>query len=134
MINGEKIKKYFTILLAIQLFLSHAGIIYAQSADYTQKGTNPVSSQIEKYLCAPTDTSKSGGNTAVYSSDPNNNDAAAHNLAQNDLFNCINKLYRFAIALGAAVGLFFIVISGYLYMSAEGNQESVDKAKSIFTS
>ena len=108
----NKYRLYFLILLAVMQFFAYTSI-YAQSTavyDYTQGGKNPVSSEIEKYLCAPT------------------------NQASNDLYNCINRIYRFAIILASVVAVFFIVIGGYVYMSAEGNQESVDKAKSILVS
>ena len=50
------------------------------------------------------------------------------------MYQCINQIYKFAIVLAAVIGVFFIVIAGYVYMSADGNSESVDKAKSILES
>lgn len=107
-----KIKKYFLLLLLAELLLAYTPA-YAQQLstyDYTQKGTNPVSSQIERYLCAPTSTSA------------------------NSLYDCINRLYKFAIIVASVLGVLFLVIAGYIYMSAEGNNEAVEKAKNILTS
>lgn len=125
----QKIKNIFFALLIFETVLSFANLAYAQTVtngyDYNYAKDAGVSAQIEKFLCAP-----SGGqtstNTGTFYPDSAN--------ANNDLFTCINKLYRFAIAAGSVVGIFFIVIAGYLYMSSEGSQETVDRAKSIFAS
>ncbi len=108
----QKIKTFFIILIATQLLLAHINLAYAQNSPSV---TNPpvysgVSSQIEQYLCAPTNT------------------------VGTDLFTCINKLYRFAIAAGSVVAILFIVIAGYRYMASDGNQETIDNAKSMFIS
>jgi hypothetical protein len=77
---------------------------------------NPgVDSQIKQYLCAPpADGADVSGNSS--------------------LFTCINQLYKFAIVVAAVVGVFFIVIAGYLYMSSGGSDESVKTAKDMLTS
>jgi hypothetical protein len=132
----KNFKKYLLLLLLTNIFLFYGNLAYAaNSADYTQNNTNPVSSQIEQYLCAPT----SGGGSYVstngnYFGTTPDTAVAANNTASNDLYLCINRLYKFAIAIGTAAGVLMIVIAGYLYMSSDGNQESVDKAKSILTS
>jgi hypothetical protein len=64
----------------------------------------------------------------------NTDTAAFYNTGSGDLYRCINRLYRFAIIFASSIAVMFIVIAGYLYMSAEGNQEAVDKAKAILTS
>ncbi|MDE2311772.1 MAG: hypothetical protein KGJ93_01620 [Patescibacteria group bacterium] len=110
--NRNKIKSFLLLFISLQLFFAHINLAYAQ----TYSG---VESQIKTFLCTPTD---------ARNATPGNNPAA------NDLFTCVNKLYRFAIAAGSVMALFFIVISGYLWMSSDGNQETVDKAKSIFAS
>lgn len=134
MIAPSRAKKIIYFTLAAGLLLSYANLAFAEDVpDYTQGKTNPVSSQIEKYLCAPSDASNSQVNTNIFGHTANNT-SGGNNLAQNDLYVCINKLYRFAIAAGSVVGILFIVISGYLYIASDGNQETVDKAKSIFTS
>src|SRR3989344_6084450 len=112
----NKTKKYFFILLLAELLFSYAPAFAQtqsttpQAFDYSKAG---VSTQIQQYLCAPNFL---GGNQAANSTDAS-------------LFTCINKLYRFAIVIASVVGVFFIVIAGYVYMAAEGNQESVEKAK-----
>jgi hypothetical protein len=127
-------KKYLLIMLLANLFLAWANLAYAQqqAADYSKSN---VQAGIEKYLCAP----KSGGGSywstdgTYFGSSPDKT-VGANNKAQNDLYNCINKLYKFAIAAGSVAGIAMIVIAGYVYMSAEGSQESVDKAKNILVS
>ena len=107
-----KFKKLLLSLLLFELLFAYVPA-FAQTPppyDYSQNGTNPISSQIETYLCSP----KNGGSGVLY--------------------QCINQIYKFAIVLAAVIGVFFIVIAGYVYMSADGNSESVDKAKSILES
>jgi hypothetical protein len=109
----DTLKKYFLILLLAELLFAYAPA-FAQTTpapyDYSQGGTNPVSTQIETFICNP----KGTGNGVLY--------------------QCINQIYKFSIVLASVIGVFFIVIAGYIYMSAEGNSESVDKAKSIIES
>jgi len=126
-------KKYLYILLLAELMLSYipAQVFAADTSVY--KG---VSSQIEEYLCAPSkvQTSQTNLGTGVGQSLQDGgyqNYAASNNANSGDLYRCINQLYKFAIILSAVIGVFFLVIAGYIYMSAEGNQESVDKAKNI---
>jgi hypothetical protein len=103
-----KIKKLLLSLLLFELLFAYVpAFADAPSADYSTAG---VSTQIETYLCSP----KNGGSGVLY--------------------QCINQIYKFAIVLAAVIGVFFIVIAGYVYMSADGNSESVDKAKSILES
>ncbi|MFA5990690.1 MAG: C39 family peptidase [Candidatus Doudnabacteria bacterium] len=128
-----KIKKYFYILLLVELMLSYipAQVFAADKFDYSTSG---VSKQIETYLCAPSAVDKKSTEvtTGTFQGLSNYQTYAATNNANSgDLFKCINQLYRFAIILSAVIGVFFIVIAGYIYMSADGNQESVDKAKNI---
>ncbi len=127
----NKYKLYFLILLAVMQFFAYTSI-YAQSTDVYDYRKSGVSAQIEKYLCAPTNQSSSYLSNQY--TDAGVANTAARNLASNDLYICINRIYRFAIILASVVAVFFIVIGGYVYMSAEGNQESVDKAKSILVS
>lgn len=104
-----KFKKIFFGLVLAELILFYAGPAQAQvSATTPYTG---VQATVEQYLCSP-----APGQTG------------------NTLYTCINKIYRFAIAIGATAGILMIVVAGYLYMSAEGNQESIDRAKTMFTS
>ncbi len=119
-------KKYFLFFMVVYLFFAHT-VVYA--AGELPKYTG-VSGEIEKYLCAPTDASKDQGNTPGVGT----SNAAANNSASQDLYRCINQLYKFAIILGSSIAVFFVVVAGYIYMSADGNQESVDKAKDILIS
>lgn len=126
-------KKYFLILLLLELFFSYAPA-YAQttsSTDYTKAG---VSDQIKKYLCAPSTVSQSQTGALTLGQTDYQQYAASNNTNGNDLFLCINQLYKFAIVVASVIGVFMIVIAGYFYISSDGNQESVDKAKSIIVS
>jgi len=133
MTQKNKIKKLFFSFLLLEMLLFFAPAVYAQVQpyDYSKAG---VSDQIKLYLCAPTDDNK--GTYGTFGNDPvlGQGQAGANNKAGGDLYLCINKIYRFAIVGGGVVGVFFIVIGGYLYMSAEGNSESLEKAKSMLIS
>src|SRR5438128_2150457 len=109
----NKLKKYLLALLLLELCLAY-GTAYAQvqTYDYSNSG---VQAQIKSYLCTPTDPTP--GQTG--------------NPASRDLYTCINKLYKFAVVLASVIGVFFLVIAGYLYMSAAGEAEGVTKAKEI---
>src|ERR1700722_8599038 len=103
----QNLKLFLSIFFLLEILFSY-NISYAQT---TAVYSGPQSG-ITQYLCTPT---SSTGNPL-------------------DLYSCINKLYKFAIVISGVVGMFFIVIAGYVYMNAGGNQESVDKAKEMFTS
>ncbi len=106
-----KIKKCFFTLLLLELFFAYVPAFAQTTPPPYDYGANAgVSKQIEAYLCNPT-ASGSG-----------------------ILYQCINQLYKFAIILACVLGVLFIVVAGYVYMSAEGNSESIDKAKSILES
>ncbi|MEK7161694.1 MAG: pilin [Patescibacteria group bacterium] len=131
----NRFKKYLFILLLVELMLSYipTQVFAAEQFNYASSG---VSKQIEAYLCAPSKVNENQTNLGTGAGQRlqdggYQNYAAANNANSGDLFKCINQLYRFAIILSAVIGVFFIVIAGYIYMSAEGNQESVDKAKNI---
>jgi hypothetical protein len=129
-------KKLLLISICFYLAIGFLNLAFAQnttsgSADYTTAG---VGAQIKQYLCAPSDPEKSQTNLATNAFGGHLDSSGANNVASGDLYNCINRLYRFAIVTAAVVGVFFIVIAGYLYIGAGGNQESVDKAKSILAS
>jgi hypothetical protein len=126
--NPAKIKIFLLVFIVAQLFLSYVNVAYAT----TTPAYTGVQGQISAFLCTPTDTSNNTAGSTSYIGGADN--AALNNTAGTDLYGCINKIYRFAIAFGTAIGIGFIVVAGYVYMAAEGNQESVDKAKSIFTS
>ncbi len=106
----KKLKIFILGFLLVEMFFTYAPA-RAQTTQYTG-----VQQQLTDYLCTPSDAST--------------NPTAA----QGDLYNCINRLYRFALVVASVFSVFMIVIGGYIYMSAEGNQESVDKAKSILIS
>ncbi len=110
----KKLKFFVLGFLLVEVFFTYATPAYAQTTEGKQY--TGVQQQLTDYLCTPSDAST--------------NPTAA----QGDLYNCINRLYRFALVVASVFSVFMIVIAGYIYMSAEGNQESVDKAKSILVS
>lgn len=137
----KNILRVFLLGLLLANFILSSPVTLAQSnassSAYIGKGAE---ADIKRFLCAPTETPPSQqqivkpleANLTLGQGAANN--AAANNPAQFDLYNCINRLYRFAIVLGSSIGVLFIVIAGYLYMSADGNKEAVDKAKGMLAS
>jgi hypothetical protein len=117
----HKLKQSLFLLLLLELIFSYAPAVYAQtgsnSASYNYGTSAGVDKQITQYLCTPSNTTNPNVN-------PNSQ----------DLFKCINQLYKFSIVLASVVGVFFIVIAGYIYMSAAGDSEGVTKAKDILVS
>ena len=96
----------------------------AEQFNYASSG---VSKQIEAYLCAPSKVNENQTNLGTGAGqrlqDGGYQNYARRPITQTRRFiKCINQLYRFAIILSAVIGVFFIVIAGYIYMSAEGNQ------------
>ena len=117
-----KTKNFFkatllSLLLANLIMAFSFNFAFAQTAtthlQSTAKKYSGVEGQIKDFLCTPSDAST---------------DATA---AQGDLYTCINKIYRFALIIASVFGVFMLVIAGFVYMSAEGNEESVTKAKDI---
>ncbi len=92
----------------------------ADSGRATYKG---VEGSITDFLCTPTDSSAVPGATGSII----NPGTAVINIASNDLYDCINKLYRFGIAFGAIAGVFWLILAGYYYIS--GSEAAIAKAK-----
>lgn len=109
MIKNKKYFKIFFFLFFCFELLFYSDFIFAQEP----RKYSGVESEIKQFLCTPTDAKINPEG------------------AKGDLYTCINKLYRFAIVISSIVAVFFIVIAGYIYMAAEGNEESVTKAKDI---
>ncbi len=57
-------------------------------------------------------------------------DTAAPN---NDLYNCINRLYKYALVISSIAGVFMIMLGGYMYIFSGGNDKKVSTAKSFIT-
>ncbi len=103
-----KFKKFFFLILVVMIFFSQLSLAYAQEV-YDYKANSGAQKSITDYLCTPKQADGSG----------------------ETLFECINKIYKFVIIFASMLAVLFIVIAGYVYMAAEGNQEAVDKAKNI---
>lgn len=132
--NKNTLKKLLLIFILAQLCLAWTNLAYAQNpGEYDYAKDANVDDTIKEFLCAPEErpANPQGG---VWFGSGSDTAAAGTNPAQYSLYNCINKMYKFAIAVASTVGVFFIVLAGYLYISSEGNQEQVDKAKSILVS
>jgi|GEM_PF-3889128 len=129
-------KKSVLVLLCVNMLLGFTSLAQAQTATFDYS-TSKVQTSIEKYLCAPTQGGGSywskNSSVADLNNKPNTS-VAENNVAGHDLYNCINRLYKFSIVVAAVIGVFFIVIAGYLYMASDGDEESVTKAKSILVS
>jgi hypothetical protein len=109
----SKIKKYFYILLLVELIISYipAQVFAAEQYNYASSG---VSSQIEAYLCAPSAVDKKSTETTTGTGwrlvdGGYQQYAASNNANSGDLYKCINQLYKFAIILSAVIGVFFLV-------------------------
>ena len=132
----KSFKKFFLVFLLLELFLTYTPAFAIPTSTGYDYSTAGVSDQIKKYLCAPTPANSSQTNNfgSGTGNSINTNQAAYGNNNSGDLYLCINQMYKFAIVVASVVGVFFIVIAGYVYISSEGNAESVEKAKSIVTS
>ncbi len=51
----------------------------------------------------------------------------------NDLFDCINRLYKYALVISSIAGVFMIMLGGYMYIFSGGNDKKVSTAKSFIT-
>jgi hypothetical protein len=134
--HKNKIKIIFFTFALAQLLMAH--IALAQTSQTITDQYSGPEATIRQYLCTP---SPNSGGTTVVSTNPNPNQpwtsasvGGQNNPNAGDLYNCINRVYRFAIVFAAIAAVLYIVIAGYLYMSAEGNGETVEKAKSLVTS
>lgn len=120
-----KFFKKICLSLALMMQLAVFSSLYVPIAFAQTSGSNvanpPTTAEykggeasIRTYLCTPTDLKDKpeGGNQ--------------------DLYDCVNRLYRFGIAIGAAASVLLFVIAGYLYMT--GEQKGIEQAKSIVSS
>ncbi len=136
------------VLLSVQ-FLVYTPQVYAQGgtntppantpANNSQQSSNPQATYVGKgaeasiraLLCAPSDASNATTTGGGYSFN-GVNATVQNNPAGEDLANCINRGYRFAIAFGAVAAVFFVVLAGYMYMV--GGEKGKHEAKSILVS
>lgn len=103
-------------LMLANLFLAfNAKTVHAQTSSTSTQKYRGVDEQIKAFLCTPSNAS----------TDPE--------AAKGDLYNCINKLYRFALIIVSIFGVLMIILGGWVYMAAAGNEEAVTKAKDILT-
>lgn len=109
-----------TSLVQIFFLISASDTVYAQVGNASPDNVaNPsVTAQykggedsIAAYLCTP---------------------SAPSDTTNDDFYTCVNRLYRFGIAIGGSVAVFLFVMAGYLYMT--GEPKAIEQAKSIVTS
>jgi hypothetical protein len=51
----------------------------------------------------------------------------------NSIADCVASIYRWSLGVAVLLALIMIIVSGYLYMTAGGNAQSVSLAKEMFT-
>lgn len=84
-----------------------------------------VLASVTLYTTAP-DTASAAGNFLCSPSEGTD--------SQNDVPRCVNNIYRFSIIAASIGAVFLIVIAGYLYMFAGGDEHRVSTAKSLIIS
>ncbi|HYF05617.1 MAG TPA: hypothetical protein VEA59_05600, partial [Patescibacteria group bacterium] len=103
----NKIKIFiFSTVLGLQFVAPH--FAFAQPNPEAQSNAEE---SIRTFLCTPTE----------------------NQAANNDLVYCINKLYRFSIAISAVASVFFLVLAGYMRMASDGSSELITKSTQIIT-
>lgn len=136
----SKTKLIFLSLCLVYLFTAQMALAQTGTVQPIADQYHGPEQTIKDFLCAPTtntgaqQTGNSFGAAWTAAGTSGAGTAGSSNTAAGDLYNCINRLYRFAIILASIGAVLYIVIAGYLYMSSEGNSEMVDKAKSYVTS
>lgn len=125
-----KIKKTFILTFV----LAYAFLAHVAMADTPIPAYSGVQDTLTQYLCTPTIQTGTYATTNSSQSITGASNGGTTNAASGDLYNCVNKLYRFAIVGASIVSVFMIILAGYFYMSADGNSEAVAKAKSIIGS
>ncbi len=53
--------------------------------------------------------------------------------AQNDVFKCVDRLYRFGLVAATIAAVFMIILAGYLYIFSGGSESRVGTAKSFIS-
>ncbi len=54
-------------------------------------------------------------------------------VANTDLFDCVNQLYKYALIISSIAAVFMIIIAGYMYIFSGGDSGKVSTAKSFIT-
>lgn len=103
--NRQRITHGFINLLLLFAVMAPGTIFAEESSDVLVKYSGPEAS-IREFLCAPAE--------------------GADSYALN---NCINRIYRFGIATGSLVLIFFVVVAGYIYIT--GGEKGKTKGKLI---
>lgn len=120
-------KKQIKILLlvtAVAVLIAHLLIFASAITSHAQGIVNPIDTS--KPLSSVLPTYNAGVDESIrdYLCTPEGKGT--------DLFNCVNRLYRFGITAGAIAVVFFIVLAGYIYIT--GGEAQKSKAKSIIFS
>ncbi len=53
-------------------------------------------------------------------------------IKQTDIYGLINAIIDFIVKIGAVVVVFFIIYAGFLFVTAQGNENKISKAKMTF--
>lgn len=51
---------------------------------------------------------------------------------QKDIYGLINAIIDFIVKIGAVIVVFFIIYAGFLFVTAQGNEDKISKAKTTF--
>lgn len=136
MTQRDKLKAIFSTFLLVEVLFTFlnptSALAQTQTATVSQGGG--AENSIRALLCTPTDTSNGVTSTNAGNYNTSGTTTITSNSGGDDLYVCINKLYKFAIAFSVIGAVFMITIAGYLYMASDGSEESVTKAKEILVS
>jgi hypothetical protein len=107
-LNNKMKNKIVAFLLALTIL--NPALVMAQTPTPASGNALPaysgVEGSIKEFLCTPAATPQGM-----------------------DLANCINKMYRFGIAIGGIALVFFLVVAGYMYIT--GGETGKQKGKAV---
>lgn len=124
---------FLILMLAIQQLL-----VFNPQSVFAQTTPSPATNQagstysgpeasIKQYLpgCIPSEPGASGTTYTGQQSTP------ADNTAKDDLYNCIQTLFRFAFVAAGITAVFMFVWAGYMYMFDSGDGKRKAKGKTL---
>jgi hypothetical protein len=122
-------------LLLINLILFLPKLAGAQVNNVPPANNTPVvpysgpEASIRRFLCVP---NISDNKTSTKPDVGTVTSTATNNPSAGDLATCVNRLYRFAGAIGAFAAVFFVALAGYYYIL--GGEKAKEKAKHMIIS
>lgn len=58
--------------------------------------------------------------------------SGANPIAQQDIYGLISAVLDFVVKIGAAIVVFFMIYAGFLFVTAQGSDDKISKAKTTF--